>query len=56
MTTEDNETYTEPDLWECPRCGYLIVDVLLQMARYDYGCPTCHTSFSLFVLVGSDDE
>jgi len=37
------------DTWQCPKCGFLISDVQLQSARFDYGCPRCKTSFGEFV-------
>jgi uncharacterized paraquat-inducible protein A len=26
---------------ECPNCGYLVAQFMLEASRYDYDCPRC---------------
>ena len=37
------------DTWQCPKCGYLVTDVHLQSARFDYGCSRCKTPYGEFI-------
>jgi len=36
--------------WKCPTCNFIITDVEMQSYRYDFGCPVCGCSFTLFIF------
>ena len=37
------------DTWECPGCQYLIANITMQSARYDFACPECKKPFAEFI-------
>ncbi len=34
--------------FECLNCGYRLAEVMVNQARFDYGCPRCGCSFEQF--------
>jgi transposase-like protein len=34
--------------YDCPNCGDRMTDLEFHSVKYDYGCPECKTSFSMF--------
>jgi phage FluMu protein Com len=36
--------------YKCPHCDYLLSKEQFELARFDYGCPRCKTSFKDFVI------
>ena len=34
--------------FECLNCGYRMAEVMVNQARFDYGCPRCGCSFEQF--------
>ena len=34
--------------FECLNCGYRMAEVMVNQARFDYGCPRCGHSFEQF--------
>ena len=34
--------------FECLNCGYRLAEVMVNQARFDYGCPKCGHSFEQF--------
>jgi len=34
--------------FECLNCGYRLAEVMVNQARFDYGCPRCGRSFEQF--------
>ena len=34
--------------FECLNCGYRMAEVMVNQARFDYGCPRCGRSFEQF--------
>ena len=50
-TMNENQTHVSlsPDCdWTCNNCGWLIAGTMVNLVRYDYGCPRCKNSFLNF--------
>jgi rubrerythrin len=40
---------TRKEKWhKCINCGYIMQDLLIKYARFDFGCPRCNMSYKYF--------